>query len=107
MSLTSLEEQRRLFGKDAGKGGKEGLAANTVKGVIDDVMSDPRNASSWAGANPAEAYATLQKARGQASATQRLRDIEALQNDAQVGTNVHGTELSKALRMQFGFSVEV
>ena len=106
MSLTSLEEQRQLFNKDASKGGKEGLAANAVKGVIDEVMSDPRNASSWAGANPAEAYATLQKARGQALATQRLRDIEALQNDAQVGTNVHGTEPSKALRMQFGSALK-
>jgi len=102
MSLTSLEEQRQLFTKDAGKGGKEGFAANAVKGVIDDVMSDPRNAAAWSGADPATAYALLQKGRTQALATQRLRDIEDLQSKAQVNKDVNGTDLSKGLRTQFG-----
>ncbi len=102
MSLTSLEEQRQLFTKDAGKGGKEGFAANAVKGVIDDVMSDPRNAAAWSGTDPATAYALLQKGRTQALATQRLRDIEDLQSNAQVNKDVNGTDLSKTLRTQFG-----
>jgi hypothetical protein len=105
MSLTDLEEHRQLANADVRKGGKEAPAARTVQNVIDDAMN-PRNAVSWTNTNPAEAYATLQKARGQALATARLKEIEGLENDAQVGTNVHGTEPSKALRMQFGSALK-
>ena len=41
-----------------------------------------------------------------ALATARLKEIESLQNDAQATTNVHGTEPSKALRMQFGAALK-
>jgi hypothetical protein len=79
-----------------------------VKAVIDDTMSDPRNAVSWMnGASPAEAFATLlQRARQKALATSRLKEIEGLENDAKVGTNVHGTDLGKSLRMQFGSALK-
>ena len=70
-------------------------------------MSDPRNAVSWMnGASPAEAFATLQKARQQALGLARLKEIEGLENNAQVGTNVHGTDPNKALKMQFGVRSE-
>jgi hypothetical protein len=99
MSLTDLEEQRQLVG-DGVTSGKEGLAARAVKGVIDDTMRDPQNAVS--GADPAKAYATLQRARAQALASKRLKDVETLQDNAEVTHNVHGTDLNKALKMQFG-----
>jgi hypothetical protein len=100
MSLTDLEEQRQLIGKDLSKGGKEAVAAAKVKGVIDDIMSRPANAV--AGADPVAAYAALQKARKLSQATNRLSDIEDLQDKAATFTNVHGTEPTKALQMQFG-----
>ena len=95
-----------MFSKDAGKGGKEGAAAFEVKALIDNVMKDPRNAVAWANGTPAEAFATLQQARQQALGLARLKEIEGLQNDAQVGTNVHGTDPNKSLKMQFGSALK-
>jgi hypothetical protein len=102
MSLTDLEEHRQLINGDLSKGGKEAKAANAVKDVIDSVMSNPQNAVFWSGANSADAYAALQQGRSRAQALQRLKDIEGLQNNAEVTHNVHGTDLNKALKMQFG-----
>lgn len=104
MSLTDLEEHRQLASGDLSKGGKEGKAAGAVRDVIDGVMSNPQNAVS--GANPAEAYAMLQRARTQALATQRLKDVDTMVNDATVTHNVHGTELNKAIKMQFGSALK-
>ena len=106
-SLTDLEETRQLFSKDANKGGKEGAAAFEVRSLIDNVMKkDPRNSVAWSNGTPAEAFATLQKARQQALGLARLKEIEGLQSDAQVGTNVHGTDPNKALKMQFGSALK-
>lgn len=106
-SLTELEEQRQMFTKDASKGGKEGNAAFEVRHLLDGIMSDTRNAVSWMpGASPAEAYATLQKGRQQALGLERLKEIEDLENTAQVGTNVHGTDPNKALKMAFGSALK-
>jgi hypothetical protein len=106
MSLTDLEEHRQLINGDLSKGGKEAKAANAVKDVIDSVMSNPQNAVSWSGANPADAYAALQQGRSRAQALQRLKDIEGLQNNAEVTHNVHGTDLNKAFKMQFGSALK-